>query len=62
MVNTGWVGNTAQSGEKRFSLPKTRLIINSILDGSIEKSDFHKDPYFKFDIPKTIHSVLMGGG
>ena len=57
MVNTGWVGNTAQSGEKRFSLPKTRLIINSILDGSIEKSDFHKDPYFKFDIPKTIPEI-----
>ena len=57
MVNTGWVGNTAQSGEKRFSLPKTRLIINSILDGSIEKSDFHKDPYFRFDIPKTIPEI-----
>ena len=57
MVNTGWVGTDAQSGKKRFSLPKTRLIIDSILDGQIEKSDFHKDTYFQFEIPKSIKNI-----
>ena len=57
MVNTGWVGTDAQSGKKRFSLTKTRLIIDSILDGEIEKSDFHKDTYFQFEIPKSIKNI-----
>ena len=57
MVNTGWVGNNAQSGKKRFSLPKTRLIIDSILDNSIENSSFDKDPYFNFKIPKKLDGI-----
>ena len=43
LVNTGWVGQSAQSGAKRFSLPKTRNILNAILNGSIEESNFIKD-------------------
>ena len=57
MVNTGWIGNNAQSGEKRFSLPKTRLIIDSILDESIENSIFDRDPYFNFKIPKNLNGI-----
>ena len=57
MVNTGWVGNNAQSGEKRFSLPKTRLIIDSILNGTIENSNFDKDPYFNFKTPKRLNGI-----
>ena len=36
LVNTGWVGASAQSGAKRISLPVTRSIIYAILDGSID--------------------------
>ena len=57
MVNTGWVGNNAQSGKKRFSLPKTRLIIDSILSGNIESSKFEEDPYFNFKIPKKLNGI-----
>ncbi len=57
MVNTGWVGNSANSGAKRFSLPKTRLIINSILNGDIESSDFIFDSYFGFKIPKKLDGI-----
>ena len=39
LVNTGWVGASAQSGAKRISLPVTRSIIYAILDGSIDNSD-----------------------
>ena len=57
LVNTGWVGESAQSGAKRFSLPKTRKILSSILNGSIEKSNFVTDMYFGFEIPKDLDSL-----
>ena len=57
LVNTGWVGEGAQSGAKRFSLPKTRNILSSILNGSIEKSNFETDMYFGFEIPEELDSL-----
>ena len=38
-------------------MPGTRLIINSILDGSIENSEFEKDQYFNIDIPKNLNGI-----
>ena len=57
LVNTGWVGVSAKSGAKRFSLPKTREIINSILGGEIENSEFETDPYFGFQIPISLGEI-----
>ncbi|HJN98914.1 MAG TPA: phosphoenolpyruvate carboxykinase (ATP) [Candidatus Marinimicrobia bacterium] len=57
LVNTGWVGASAKSGAKRFNLPKTREIINSILGGQIEKSDYETDPYFGFQIPISLGEI-----
>jgi phosphoenolpyruvate carboxykinase (ATP) len=57
LVNTGWVGASAKSGAKRFNLPKTREIINSILGGEIEKSEFETDPYFGFQIPISLGEI-----
>ena len=57
LVNTGWVGEGAQSGAKRFSLPKTRNILSAILNGSIEKSNFETDMYFGFEIPEQLDSL-----
>ena len=57
LVNTGWVGESAQSGAKRFSLPKTRNILSAILNGSIEKSNFETDIYFGFKIPYRLDSL-----
>ena len=57
LVNTGWVGESAQSGAKRFSLPKTRNILSAILNGSIEESNFETDIYFGFEIPKRLDSL-----
>ena len=45
---------SAESGARGLVLPGTRLIINSILDGSIENSEFEKDQYFNIDIPERI--------
>ncbi|HIB05104.1 MAG TPA: phosphoenolpyruvate carboxykinase (ATP) [Candidatus Marinimicrobia bacterium] len=57
LVNTGWVGASAQSGAKRFSLPKTREIINAILDGDIEDAEFETDVYFRFQIPTSLGDI-----
>ncbi|HJM46841.1 MAG: phosphoenolpyruvate carboxykinase (ATP) [Candidatus Marinimicrobia bacterium] len=51
LVNTGWVGASASSGADRISLPLTRKIIHGILDGTIEKMNMKKDPYFGFEVP-----------
>ncbi|MDX9789927.1 MAG: phosphoenolpyruvate carboxykinase (ATP) [Candidatus Kapaibacterium sp.] len=56
LVNTGWIGGPAGIG-RRIDIPSTRAIINSILDGSIEDSDFEQLPIFGLFIPKTLHNV-----
>ena len=56
-VNTGWVGNSAQSGASRFSLPLTRQILDSILTGHIEDCQFINDNYFGFQIPRTLGNI-----
>ncbi len=57
LVNTGWVGASAQSGAKRISLPVTRAIIHAILDGKINDSEFEVDPYFGILVPKTLGDI-----
>ena len=57
LVNTGWVGASAQSGAKRISLPLTRKMIHAILDGTIEESEFELDPYFGVKVPKSLDEI-----
>ena len=57
LVNTGWVGAGASTGAKRILLPLTRMIIHSIIDGSIEKSKFNLYPYFNLKIPKNLPGI-----
>ena len=57
LVNTGWVGASAQSGAKRISLPLTRKMIHAILDGTIEESEFESDPYFGVKVPKSLDEI-----
>lgn len=57
LVNTGWVGASAQSGAKRISLPVTRQIIHATLDGSIDSSTFEADPYFGIMVPQCLGDI-----
>jgi len=57
LVNTGWIGASAQSGASRISLPLTRKIIHKILDGSIEFSEFVVDKFFGFKIPVELGNI-----
>ncbi len=56
LVNTGWIGGAYGIG-KRIDLPSTRALINAILDGSIENSDFETIPVFNLQIPKAVKGV-----
>lgn len=56
LVNTGWIGGAYGVG-KRIDLPSTRAIINAILDGSIENSEFEVMPIFNLQVPKSVNGV-----
>jgi phosphoenolpyruvate carboxykinase (ATP) len=56
LVNTGWMGGPYGVG-KRISIKPTRNIINAILDGSINESEFINLPVFNLAIPKNMNGV-----
>ena len=56
LVNTGLTGGPHGVG-KRFKIQHTRKIINSIIDGSINKGNFVKDDIFGYQIPENLPDV-----
>jgi phosphoenolpyruvate carboxykinase (ATP) len=56
LVNTGWVGGPYGTG-KRINLPATRIIINSILDGSVSREEFTTLPVFNLDVPLSLNGI-----
>lgn len=52
LVNTGWNGTG-----KRISIKDTRAIIDSILNGEIDKAETKVIPYFNLEIPLSLHGV-----
>ncbi len=55
LVNTGWNGTG-----KRISIKDTRGIINTILDGSIEKAETKNIPVFNLEVPTSLPGVDSG--
>ena len=56
LLNTGWVGNPFGKAP-RIQLTINRDNVTQILDGTIEKAEFRKDPVFGFEVPKTLPDV-----
>jgi phosphoenolpyruvate carboxykinase (ATP) len=56
LVNTGWVGGPYGIGN-RIDLSATRCIIDSILDGSIDRQEFESIPVFNLSIPVHVDGV-----
>ncbi len=56
LVNTGWTGGPFGVG-KRISIAHTRALLNAALSGKLQDVEFHKDPVFGFDVPKTCPGV-----
>ncbi len=56
LVNTGFYGGAPNKNGKRAIFDNTRFIIQSIADGSIEKSEFVTDE-FGYKIPKSVGHI-----
>jgi phosphoenolpyruvate carboxykinase (ATP) len=56
LVNTGWTGGSFGVG-KRISIQHTRALLNAALSGKLLKVDYHPDPVFGFEVPKTCEGV-----
>jgi phosphoenolpyruvate carboxykinase (ATP) len=56
LVNTGWVGGQYGVG-KRISIRYTRAMLNAALTGRLKNVEFHTDPVFGFQVPKTCPDV-----
>ena len=56
LVNTGWFGGAYGSG-KRMDLNLTRKIIDSILEGTLDKAEYDLLPIFNLQVPKAIAGI-----
>lgn len=56
LINTGWTGGSYGVGQ-RMDLASTRLMVTAALTGSVEDSDFVRDPIFNVDVPQHIDGV-----
>ena len=56
LINTGWTGGPYGIGQ-RMDLASTRQMVTAALDGSVEDSDFVRDPIFNVDVPQYVDGV-----
>lgn len=56
LINTGWTGGPYGIGQ-RMDLASTRQMVTAALDGSVEESDFVRDPIFNVDVPQYVDGV-----
>jgi phosphoenolpyruvate carboxykinase (ATP) len=56
LVNTGWTGGPYGVG-KRMEIAHTRIMVNAILDGSLNEVETFTDPIFGLDIPVSCPGV-----
>ncbi len=59
LVNTGWTGGGAGSGDTGHRMPikVTRALLNAALDGSLKNAEFRTDPNFGFQVPVAVPGV-----
>ena len=56
LVNTGWTGGKYGVG-RRMPIRATRRLLTAALDGSLNRADFRRDPYFGFAVPTSVPGV-----
>ena len=56
LVNTGWTGGKYGEG-RRMPIRVTRRLLAAVLDGSLARADFRRDPYFGFAVPSSVPGV-----
>ena len=56
LVNTGWTGGAYGTGS-RMPIKATRALLTAALEGSLNSTQFRKDPNFGFDVPVAVGGV-----
>ena len=56
LLNTGWSGKPYGEAD-RIKIAYSRALVRSILDGSLERQDYERDPLFGFMVPKACPGV-----
>ena len=56
LVNTGWTGGAYGIGS-RMPIKATRALLAAALDGSLNNTEFRKDPNFGFMVPTSVDGV-----
>ena len=56
LVNTGWTGGKFGQG-RRMPIRVTRRLLSAALEGSLNRADFRRDPYFGFAVPTSVPGV-----
>ena len=56
LVNTGWTGGKYGTGS-RMPIQATRALLNAALDGSLNDTQFRRDPHFGFEVPVAVAGV-----
>jgi phosphoenolpyruvate carboxykinase (ATP) len=56
LLNSGWVGNAYGQGP-RIPLQINRHNVTQILDGTLDRAQFHADPTFGFEVPTALPGV-----
>jgi phosphoenolpyruvate carboxykinase (ATP) len=56
LVNTGWYGGPYGTGQ-RMSLPYTRMMVRSLVDGQLNNAEFVREDAFGLMIPKHIDGI-----
>ena len=56
LLNTGWIAG-GYGKSKRIKIRWTRALLNSALDGTLDKADFKIDERFGFEVPTSCEGV-----
>ncbi|MFZ7113314.1 MAG: phosphoenolpyruvate carboxykinase (ATP) [Desulfatiglandales bacterium] len=56
LLNTGWIGEPYGQAD-RIKIAYSRALIREILNGSLAKGEFEKDPLFGFMVPRACEGV-----
>ncbi len=56
LVNTGWTGGPAGTGQ-RMPINVTRTLIHAVFSGALDKTAFHDDGVFGLQIPQAVTGV-----
>ncbi len=56
LVNTGWTGGGYGTGQ-RMAIRHTRALLAAVLDGSLARATFRRDPAFGLAVPESVPGI-----